>query len=167
MKIKEKYLKTLTETQISTAFQGTPQTVIKVLRLGYPNSVRGDIFTEFAMTSMKDTIFKIETIYDKTKRGATAGNVMYESVADRYPSEIERVNVTATATDNFKGQFLQLLFVPYTVRVLLNGFPVANDNGSGVLIGSVLSQSTPSTIVYDGTDAGDYDITFATNFGNN
>ena len=158
----EKYLKTLTETQISTAFQGTPQTVIKVLRLGYPNSVRGDIFTEFAMTSMKDTIFKIETIYDKTKRGATAGKVMYESAADRYPSEVERVDVTATATANFKGTVSPAPIRPYTVRVLLNGFPVANDNGSGVLIGSVLSQSTPSTIVYEGDDAGNYDITFAT-----
>lgn len=159
----ERYLKTLTETQISNAFQGTPQTVIKVLRLGYPNSVRADIFTEFAMTSMKDTIFKIETIYDKTKRGATAGNVTYESVADRYPSEVERVNVNATATDNFKGTVSPTPIRPYTVRVLLNGFPVANDNGSGLLIGSVLSQSTPSTIVYDGTDAGKYDITFAKN----
>jgi len=155
----EKYLKTLTETQISTAFQGTPQTVIKVLRLGYPNSVRGDIFTEFAMTSMKDTMFKIETVYDKTKRGATINNVMYESAADRYASEIERVTVTATATDTFTGTLAVVPARPYTVRLLLNGYPVASDNGSGILVGSVLHATTPSTINYT---SGAYSIVFAT-----
>lgn len=155
----EKYLKTLTETQISNAFQGTPQTVIKVIRLGYPNSVRGELFTEYAMTTMKDTMFKIETVYDKTKRGATVNNVMYESAADRYASEIERVTVSATATDNFTGTLAVVPARPYTVRLLLNGFPVASDNGSGILVGSVLDATTPSTINYT---SGAYDITFAT-----
>lgn len=155
----EKYLKTLTETQISNAFQGTPQTVIKVIRLGYPNSVRGELFTEYAMTTMKDTMFKIETVYDKTKRGATINNVMYESNADRYASEIERVTVSATATDTFTGTLAVVPARPYTVRLLLNGFPVASDNGSGILVGSVLSESTASTIDYT---TGAYSIVFAT-----
>lgn len=154
----ERYLKTLTETQISNAFQSTPQTVVKVIRLGYPNSVRGDIFTEFAMSTMKDTMYKIETIYDKTARGATQGNVMYESTADRYASEINQTDVTATATDTFTGTLSPVPIRPYTVRLLLNGFPIANDNGSGVFIGSNLSTSTPSTIDYT---AGTYSIKFA------
>ena len=154
----EKYLKTLTETQISNAFKGTPQTVIKVIRLGYPNSVRGDVFTEYAMTTMKDTMFKVETIYNKGKRGATQYDVMYESTADRYASEIERVSVTATATDNFTGTLPVVPARPYTLRILLNGFPVANDNGYGLFTGSVLSNSATSIIDYT---TGAWDITFA------
>ena len=154
----EKHLKTLTETQISNAFQSTPQTVVKVIRLGYPNSVRGDLFTEFAMSTMKDTMYKIESIYDRTKRGATVNNVMYESVADRYASEIEQVDVSATATATFTGTLATVPARPYTVRLLLNGFPIANDNGSGILIGANLSTVTASTINYT---TGDYSIVFA------
>lgn len=159
----EKHLKSLTETQISNAFQSTPQTVVKVIRLGYPNTVRADLFTELAMTTMKDTMYKIESIYDRTKRGATTGNVMYESTADRYASEIESVDVSATATATFVGTLPVVPIRPYTVRLLLNGFPIANDNGSGVLIGTGLSTVTPSTIDYtaDSVTGGDYSITFA------
>lgn len=154
----ERHMKNLTETQISNAFQSTPQTVVKVIRLGYPNSVRGDIFTEWSMQTMKDTMYKIETIYDRTKRGATQGNVMYENTADRYASEIESVTVNATATDNFTGTLAVVPLRPYTARILLNGFPIANDNGSGVFVGSSLSTSTASTVDYT---TGAYDITFA------
>jgi hypothetical protein len=157
----EKHLRSLTETQISNAFQATPQTIIKVIRLGYPNSIRGDVFTEIAMTTVKDSIYKIETTYDRTKRGATSGNVMYESPADRYASEIESVTVSATATANFTGTLAVAPIRPYTVTLFLNGYPIASDNGSGVFVGTGLSTVTPSTIVYEGTDAGDYDITFA------
>lgn len=154
----EKHLKSLTETQISNAFQATPQTVVKVIRLGYPNSVRGDIFTEFAMSTMKDTMYKIETIYDRTKRGATANNVMYESTADRYASEIEQVDVAATATTTFTGTLATVPVRPYTARLLLNGFPIANDNGSGVFVGTLLSTGTASTLDYV---SGAYSIVFA------
>ena len=42
----EKHLKSLTETQISNAFSTAPLNVMKIIRLAYPNSIRGDIFTE-------------------------------------------------------------------------------------------------------------------------
>lgn len=157
----EKYLRTLTETQISDTFKGTPQTIVKVIRLGYPNSVRGDVFSEFAMGSMKDSIYKVESTYDKTKRGATANNVMYESTSDRFASEIERTDaVPGTGATNYTAVSLATVPLrPYTARLLLNGFPVANDNGSGIFVGSALSTTTPSTIAYD---TGAYDITFAT-----
>jgi len=154
----ERHIRSLTETQISNAFQGTPQTVIKVIRLGYPNSVRGDIFTEYAMTTMKDTIYKIETLYDRTKRGATQNNVMYESTSDRYASEINSVDVSATATTTFTGSLGVVPLRAYSVNVLLNGFPVGNDNGLGVITGSALSTGTASTIDYT---SGAYSLTFA------
>jgi len=151
----ERHLKSLTETQISNAFNGTPQTVVKIIRLGYPNSIRGDVFTEFAMTTMKDTMYKIETIYDRTVRGATSGNVMYESTADRYASEINVDDLTVTATTTFSGTLSVYPLRPYTVYVKVNGAIVANDNGSGVLSGDTLSSGT---INYT---TGDYSIVFS------
>lgn len=154
----ERHLKTLTETQISNAFQSTPQTVVKVIRLGYPNSVRGDIFTDWAMQTMKDTMYKIETTYDRQKRGATLGNVMYESSADRYASEIEETNaVTGTGTDTYNGTLSVVPLRPYTLQVVLNGFPVGNDNGSQVISGSAI---TTGSIDYT---TGIYSITFDSN----
>ena len=41
----------------------------------------------------------------------------------------------------------------------MNGYPVASDNGSGILVGSVLHATTPSTINYT---SGAYSIVFAT-----
>lgn len=154
----EKHLKTLTETQISNAFQSTPQTVVKVIRLGYPNSIRGDVFTEWGMQTMKDTFYKIETTYESTKRGATAGGVMYESTADRYPTEIVEADTTGTGATNYTGTLSPVPIRPYSLQLILNGYPVANDNGSGVLVGTAISQVTASTINYT---TGDYDITFA------
>jgi hypothetical protein len=154
----ERHLKTLTETQISNAFQSTPQTVVKVIRLGYPNSIRGEVFTEWAMTTMKDTFYKIETIYDMTARGSTINSVMYESTSDRYASEIEETTVNGTATATFTGTLSTVPVRPYMLQIILNGAPIANDNGSGVFVGSLLSAVTPSTIDYT---TGNYSIVFA------
>ena len=52
----EQYMKKLTEQQISNDFSTIPQNVLKVIRLGYPNSVRGELFNEFAMTTARDSI---------------------------------------------------------------------------------------------------------------
>jgi hypothetical protein len=138
----ERHLKSLTETQISNAFNGTPQTVVKVIRLGYPNSIRGEVFNEFAMTTMKDTMYKIETIYDRTVRGATSGNVMYESTADKYASEINVDTLVASATTTFSGTLAVYPLRPYTVYVKVNGQIVASDNGSGIVSGDALASGS-------------------------
>jgi len=139
MENEERHLKSLTETQISNAFISTPQTVVKVIRLGYPNSIRGDVFTEYAMTTTKDTIYKIETTYDRSVRGATAGAVTYESVADRYASEIEEYSITTSATTTFTGTVDVYPLRPYTVTVYLDGAPIGSDNGSGTISGTGIS----------------------------
>lgn len=156
----ERHLKSLTETQISDTFQSTPQTVVKVIRLGYPNSVRGDIFVDHAMQTMKDTMYKIEPTYDRTKRGATAGDVMYESSASRYASEINETTVAGTGTDNYTGTLVPAPMRPFSVKLMIDGNIVAADNGAGTFVGAGVDTVTASTINYS---TGVYDITFAAN----
>lgn len=156
----EKYFRTLTETQISDTFNTTPQTVTKVIRLGYPNSVVGDIFVDYAMSTMKDTMYKLEPAYAKAKRGASVGDVMYESDADRPATEIEEESVTTTATATFTGTLTTNPLRPWHVRVYLAGAQVAQDDGNGFLVGSTLSTVTASTINYT---TGAYSLVFAAN----
>ena len=105
----------MTEAQLSTNFQGySPENVLRVVRFAYPQSVRGDIFTEFAMTSVKDSIKYIRPVYTNSQTGepidrASDGEfktnganefmddnyrkAMYESFESRYATELENATV--------------------------------------------------------------------------
>ena len=157
----QKHLKRLTETQISDTFSTTPSNVMRVIRLGYPNSVRSEVFREFSMQRMKETVYKLSPSYSKSKRGATAGENIHEHDYTSYASEMTEDVIATSATDTFDQDGTALTVAPirpWTVRVYLNNEQVATDNGSGNLIGGALSTSTPSTIDYD---TGDYTLVFA------
>lgn len=137
------HLNQLTETEISTTFQTTPQNVIRIVRLGYPNSVRGEIFLEWPMETARDSIFYLKPTYTSTARGATAGKVMYEQPAYRYASELEEETAAGTingSNKTFTGASTNDVSVPplraYTLQVLHNNIIVANDDGSGVISGT-------------------------------
>lgn len=112
----------MNEAQLSQSFYGyTPENMLRIVRLSYPNSVRGDIFTEFAMESSHDSIKYIKPVYTNAQRhdfdwdnsapngapmhGADwpmdnrfddqehVGDVFYESGEHRYATEL--VNVAA------------------------------------------------------------------------
>lgn len=162
----EKYLRSLSETVMSDTFITTPQNVIKVIRIGYPNSVANELFTVWGMESYKDTMYKIETTYASTQRDATSGDVMYESAANRYASEVEEVAVSVSATDNFTGTITPAPLRPYKVEIYAgsgSGYErqIAVDNGAGTFIGAdtdyPLDTTDASTINYT---TGAYDITF-------
>lgn len=162
----EKYLRTLTETVISDTFITTPQNVVKVIRLGYPNSVANDLFTVWGMESYKDTMYKIETKYSSSNRDATAAATMYESAANRYASEIEETAVSVSATDDFTATLTPHPIRPFTVAIYAGASAttvrqIAIDNGSGIFVGAdttyPLDTVTPSTINYT---SGVYNITF-------
>ena len=130
----EDHLGRLTETQISTAFSTTPENVMKIVRLGYPNSVRGEIFMEWAMQTARDSIYYLYPQYDTTKRGATAGGRTIESAAYRFSSEVAQdTNSSAGdgSTVTFTGTASVTPVVPYSVRVYVDGVLVGNDNGRG------------------------------------
>ena len=154
----ERHLTSLTETQISSVFNSTPQTIVKVIRLGYPNSVRGEIFTDWAMQTVKDSFYKVETTYDRTNRGATAGKITYENTSDRYASEVMEEVVPPAAATHFGGTLSVAPLRPFTVQLMVNDQIVATDNGSNLFVGAALSTSVASTIDYI---TGVFDVTFA------
>jgi len=157
----ENYLKSLTETQISSTFSTTPQNVVRIIRLGYPNSVRGDIFLEWQMESARDAMYYVYPTYETNARGATAGNTMFESSAYRFASEIEEESVgTGTgATTNFTGTLLNTPLRPFTVKLMVDQSIIATDTGSGYFTSDGALTDSISVVNYDD---GTYNITFAT-----
>ncbi len=154
----ENHLSKLTETQISNAFSTTPENVLRVVRLGYPNSVRGELFLEWAMETARDSIYYLSPVYASAKRGSTAGNVTHESDVYRYASEIESESLGTgdSSTTNFTMTLANPPLRPYTVKLLVGNTPVATDDGSGNIVGSTID--TGSVNYNDGS----IDVTFKT-----
>lgn len=155
--------KALREDVQTSGFLGvTPMDIVKVARIAYPNSIAPDLFDFWGMSSMKDSIYKLETLYGSTARGATANGVVYENYNEgRYPSEIEKETITAAVQTIFTGTTDQFPLRPFTVQLYLNGDQIATDDGNGKIVGtSVLNSSATNTINYT---TGDYTITFASN----
>ena len=116
-------MKRMTEAQLSNSFFGyTPENMLRLIRLSYPNSIRGDLFTEFAMETSHDSIKYVYPVYSNAQRNdfdwdntafkdgkgwngtdwpmddkfddpAHKYDVMYESTESRYATEL--VNVPA------------------------------------------------------------------------
>lgn len=125
-----KYMSRLNEAQLSSEFYGfTPENMLRIIRLSYPNSIRGMLFTEFSMESMHDSIKYVVPRYSNASRNdfdwdntayqdgktwngtnwpmnqkfddpAHANDVMYESSESRYATEL--VNVSNIAVDGNK-----------------------------------------------------------------
>lgn len=163
----EDHLSTLTETQISTAFSTTPENVMKIIRLGYPNSVRGDIFYEWAMQTARDSMYYLYAQYDSAKRGSTSGGRTIESSAYRFVSEIIEDDNASTgdgSTVTFTGVLTQTPVIPYSVRVVVGYTIVGNDNGAGVFPSTTGGDNVPAGISTGTVDysTGIYSITFST-----
>lgn len=148
----------LKESMQTSGFLGvTPQDIVKIARIGYPNSVAPDMFDFWGMSSMKDSIYKLETLTGSTARGSTAGDVVYEKYGDgRYASEWEEFEVTTSATTSFNGTLPEAPLRAFKVEVYLNGKQIAADNGAGILVGALLSGT--NTVNYT---SGAFVITFA------
>ena len=108
----------MTEAQLSNDFYGfTPENMLRLIRLSYPNSIRGMVFTEFAMETMHDSIKYMFPRYTNAQRNdfdwdnsayqdgkgwngtdwpmdqkfddpANVDDVMYESSESRYATEL-------------------------------------------------------------------------------
>lgn len=99
----------LSEAQYSSAFAATPENMIRLVRLAYPNSIREKLFSTFAMETAKDSIKYIKPIYTSDSDinrsdlfgGAGTGfnpNVTYESKQSRFPTEMANGVVTGGGT---------------------------------------------------------------------
>jgi hypothetical protein len=146
----ENHLQNLTETVISGAFSTTPENVIRIVRLGYPNSVRGEIFHEFPMVTARDSIYYLKPVYASTARGATANNITHENSSWRYASELEEqlLGLGDGSTVNFTGTLSNGPLRPFSVKLLREEIPVAVDDGSGNLVGATLDTGATNTVNY-------------------
>lgn len=149
----------LNEAVQTSGFLGiTPQDVVKISRIAYPNSHATDIFDFWGMTSMKDTLFKLETLVGSTARGSDANDVVVEKYGEgRYPSEWEEFDVVTSANTTFIGTLDYYPVRQFKVEVYLNNAQVGADNGAGVIVGSTLNASGVNTINYAN---GDFSIQF-------
>jgi hypothetical protein len=112
----------LNETQYASAFSATPENMIRLVRLTYPNSIRDEAFTDFVMETAQDSIKYIKPVYtanSNINRHSTTNpwadtDVTYESQQSDYPTEIAQgvrgtpggdVNFTFTAAE-FTGGFV-------------------------------------------------------------
>ena len=127
-----KSLARYTEAQVSNEFMGqTPENLLRIIRLSYPNSIRGRLFTEIAMETMNDSIKYVYPKYsnsygegfqqfktpamdvknmdgaldDDTLNDAGSDVAMYESTESRYATEFREAPeckiTTGTVTANF------------------------------------------------------------------
>lgn len=160
----EKHLKRLTETQISDTFSTTPSNVMRVIRLGYPNSVRSEVFREFSMSHMKETLYKLAPSYSNAQRGATEDANIHEHDYTSWASEITEDEIANSGAASFDQSGTALSVAaqspaenairPFTVKVFVNGEQVGVDDGAGNIVGATLSAGS---IDYDN---GDYSLTF-------
>ena len=59
----------MTEAQMSNSFGGqTPENMLRLVRLVYPNSIRGQVFTEIALETMNDSIKYAYPVYTNASR---------------------------------------------------------------------------------------------------
>ena len=155
--LQESAIKNATNGQLKEALQTggsmalmLPTDIVKISRIAYTNSIAQDVFDVFALSSIKDSIYKLETVYGSTARGATKDDVIYENYGEgRYPSTFEKealtsadLGVTWTATLQYAP------VIPFKVSVFLDGAQVGVDNGNGVIVGADLNTVNPSTINY-------------------
>lgn len=146
-----RHLKGLSETQIKTEFSTVPENVLRIVRIGIANSNRGDIFTEWPMTTTDDAVYFVDKVFGKSFRGATAGQRIYDysNTAPNYGTEMDlQTGGTGDGvTTTFSFTLGTVPVVPYTVRVLQAGRYIASDDGTGKFTGTGLNLTT-STINY-------------------
>ncbi len=131
-----RHLSRMSETQYSSAFAATPENMIRLVRLAYPNSIRDKLFTDFAMETAKDSIKYIKPVY-VNKAGITrtygsdfsSGAVTYESTEERYPTEMANGVVIASTSVTFSANEFAFGYIPgYAIFEDASGNVVAMEN---------------------------------------
>jgi len=159
----ERHLNKLTETQISNAFSTTPENVLRVVRLGYPNSVRGEIFHDYPMVTARDSIYYLSPVYTSAARGSTADDVTHESAVYRYASEVESDTLTTSDNLTYIGSDSGAVANPplrkFSVKIFVDNIPVGTDDGSENITGAITGYVISSGSIDYTT--GDLSVTFA------
>ena len=154
--LQEQAIKNMSASQMTEAMQTggsmalmLPTDIVKISRIGYSNSIAHEVFDVWGMSSMKDSLYKLETTYGSTARGATADTVTYENYGEgRYPSTFEQETLTSADGITWTGTLAEAPAIPFKCSVFLDDGQVAVDNGAGVFVGEGLDPNTPSTVNY-------------------
>jgi hypothetical protein len=149
-------------TQIKSVFNTRPENVLRIIRIGVAQSNRAEIGHEWQLVTPDDAFYFVDTKYGSTKRGATLGGLIYEDATNtNYASEYNKTaEQTANgSTDAFTFNFSPVPIVPLSVRLIVGGKQVANDDGNGSWVGSAV---TAGSITYSGVSAGTITVTLAT-----
>lgn len=145
----------MSEAQLSQAFgQFKPENMLRLIRLSYPNSVRGQIFTEFNLESTHDSIKYIIPTYsdglvsdkyvgDYSKYNtmgdpvanrfdtATYGDPMYEKAESQFATEYVTVPTENGVVDiKATEPFASMGYIDGHSRFVLDGQVVAVQSGS-------------------------------------
>jgi hypothetical protein len=132
-------------TQIKSVFNTRPENVLRIIRIGVAQSNRAEIGHEWQLVTPDDAFYFVDTKYGSTKRGATIGGLIYEdAINTSYASEY---NKTAEQTGNgstqsFTFNFSPVPVVPLSVRLIVGGKQIANDDGNGSWVGSGVSSGS-------------------------
>lgn len=162
----------MSEAQISSTLGTSPQNVLRVLRLGYLNTCRQDAFWEIGLATAMDVFFYLEPKYKKAIRGATAGDITYQSKSWRSASDEQEWEATETVDGNtaafsFTADTSDVPITPYTVKLYHNGEVVGSDNGKGIIEGTDTDGTViKGKITYDPDTSGNTialaEVTFTT-----
>lgn len=156
-----RHINSLTEAQYSSAFAATPENMIRLVRLSYPNSIRDRLFTEFSMETAKDSIKYIKPVYvDKAgitrenEGGGFTNQVTYESTEDRYPTEMANGVVVASTSVTFGANEFAMGYIPgYAMFYNAAGEAIAVENRNLTI---TYAAGTDFTLTYN--NAGVYAI---------
>ena len=149
----------LNEAQYASAFSATPENMIRLVRLTYPNSIRDEAFTDFVMETAQDSIKYIKPVYTQNANihrhtGARAGwtdtDVTYESQEYNYPTEITQGVRSGDVVFTFTADEPSIGFIPgYTTIYDTNGNVIALEARDYTWTYASGYNSTNFTIVYD------------------
>lgn len=172
----------MSEAQLSTAFGDfKPENMLRLIRLSYPNSVRGQIFTEFNLESTRDSIkYIVPTYSDGMVSDKYAGEYsryndmdnpaanrfdtadyntpMYESSESQFATEYVTVPTTNGSIDTTNVEpFKSMGYVDGHSRFVLDGQVVAIQSGSD--LGFAPGWLYANLPMNDGKQTTDFEVT--------
>jgi len=149
----ERLLMSMNEAVVSTKFGALAQSLLDVVRYGYPNSFVSDWVYTVAMNGPTDLVTYIRPIFETTHSpdSITAGDEIGKKVGKTYGSEF---NTDAVGTgDGTEVDFTATLsIVPVresTIKIFVAGVQVGQDDGEGHMVGMTGDDDLTGTIDYD------------------
>jgi hypothetical protein len=170
-----RHMTKLSEMQYSSSFATTPENMIRLVRIVYPNSILDRAFTSFPLETAKDSVKYLKPVFSSNPnihRSFDAGafgsdKILYESTEDRFPTEMANGTVTAgpPVTVSFTTDEFTLGYTPgYAMLYDSNKRAIAVENRNltwSVMAGIDLTITYVGAGVYHVTGANAGDVAYA------